>query len=119
MLQAKDEHGMLSLASFRPIRPLGHGDTGSVILVELRNTGLLFAMKTMEKEAMVNRNKVHRAGTERAILGMVDHPFLPTLYASFQTPTHVCLITDFCPGGELYVALESQPTKTIPEATAR
>jgi hypothetical protein len=27
---------------------------------------------------------VHRACTEREILDMLDHPFLPALYASFQ-----------------------------------
>lgn len=28
--------------------------------------------------------KVHRACAEREILDMLDHPFLPALYASFQ-----------------------------------
>lgn len=36
-----------------------------------------------------------------------------------QTMTHVCLITDFCPGGELFLVLERQPTKFFREETAR
>lgn len=36
-----------------------------------------------------------------------------------QTMTHVCLITDFCPGGELFLVLEKQPTKFFREETAR
>ncbi|CAI5966590.1 unnamed protein product, partial [Closterium sp. NIES-65] len=111
--------GKLSLKHFRPIKPLGAGDTGSVHLVELRDTNRLFAMKAMDKEVMVNRNKVHRACTERDILGRIDFPFLPTLYASFQTATHVCLITEFCAGGELYGILEKQKGKRLPEAAAR
>ncbi|CAI5494129.1 unnamed protein product [Closterium sp. Naga37s-1] len=111
--------GKLSLKHFRPIKPLGAGDTGSVHLVELRDTTRLFAMKAMYKEVMVNRNKVHRACTERDILGRIDFPFLPTLYASFQTATHVCLITEFCAGGELYGILEKQKGKRLPEAAAR
>eukprot|EP00475_Leptophrys_vorax_P005415 TRINITY_DN13277_c0_g1_i1.p1 TRINITY_DN13277_c0_g1~~TRINITY_DN13277_c0_g1_i1.p1 ORF type:complete len:630 (-),score=74.20 TRINITY_DN13277_c0_g1_i1:169-1875(-) len=114
---AKD--GKLGLKHFRPIKPLGAGDTGSVHLVELRDTGRMFAMKAMDKEVMINRNKVHRACTERDILGRIDHPFLPTLYASFQTNTHVCLITEFCNGGELYGILEKQKGKRLPEAAAR
>nr|AML77889.1 putative LOV domain-containing protein [Cosmarium granatum] len=114
---AKD--GKLGLKHFRPIKPLGAGDTGSVHLVELRDTGRLFAMKAMDKEVMINRNKVHRACTERDILGRLDHPFLPTLYASFQTATHVCLITEFCSGGELYGVLERQKGKRLPEALAK
>jgi len=56
----------------------------SVHLVELRETGFVFAMKAMDKNVMMHRNKVHRARAERDILAIMDHPFLPTLYATFQ-----------------------------------
>nr|AHZ63801.1 neochrome [Megaceros flagellaris] len=108
----------LGLKHFRPIKPLGSGDTGSVHLVELRGTGQVFALKAMDKAMMLHRNKVHRARAEREILAMMDHPFLPTLYASFQTKTHVCLVTDFCPGGDLFLLLDKQPTKTLSEDAA-
>ncbi|XP_041995286.1 phototropin-2-like isoform X2 [Salvia splendens] len=109
----------IGLNHFKPIRPLGCGDTGSVHLVELIGTGQLFAMKAMDKSMMLNRNKVHRACIEREIISLLDHPFLPALYCSFQTPTHVCLITDFCPGGELFVLLDKQPLKMFREDSAR
>nr|AML77916.1 putative LOV domain-containing protein [Sansevieria trifasciata] len=109
----------MSLKHFRPIRPLGCGDIGSVHLVELEGTGELFAMKAMDKSVMLNRNKVHRTCIEREISSRLDHPFLPTLYTSFQTATHVCLITDFCPGGELFALLERQPMKIFKEEAAR
>nr|AML79426.1 putative LOV domain-containing protein [Sciadopitys verticillata] len=109
----------IGLKHFKPIRPLGCGDTGSVHLVELRGTGELFAMKAMDKTMMLNRNKVHRTCMERQIIEMMDHPFLPTLYASFQTKTHVCLITDFAHGGELFLLLDRQPTKVIKEDAVR
>nr|AML79444.1 putative LOV domain-containing protein [Hamamelis virginiana] len=109
----------IGLHHFKPIRPLGCGDTGSVHLVELQGTGELYAMKAMEKSVMMNRNKVHRACIEREIISLLDHPFLPTLYTSFQTTTHVCLITDFCPGGELFALLDKQPMKIFKEESAR
>ncbi|XP_021753299.1 phototropin-2-like [Chenopodium quinoa] len=109
----------IGLDHFKPIKPLGCGDTGSVHLVELKGSGELFAMKAMDKSVMLNRNKVHRACVEREIISMLDHPFLPTLYASFQTSTHVCLITDFCPGGELFALLDLQPLKIFKEDSAR
>ncbi|GER25650.1 kinase family protein [Striga asiatica] len=105
----------IGLKHFKPIKPLGSGDTGSVHLVELCGTGQLFAMKAMDKGMMLNRNKVHRACAEREILDMLDHPFLPALYASFQTKSHICLITDYCPGGELFLLLDKQPTKVLKE----
>ncbi|CAI9102565.1 OLC1v1000855C1 [Oldenlandia corymbosa var. corymbosa] len=109
----------IGLHHLKPIRPLGCGDTGSVHLVELRGTNKLYAMKAMDKALMMSRNKVHRACMEREIIALLDHPFLPTLYASFQTPTHVCLITDFCPGGELFALLDKQPMKIFKEESAR
>ncbi|XP_068337356.1 phototropin-1 [Pyrus communis] len=109
----------IGLKHFRPIKPLGSGDTGNVHLVELCGTGHYFAMKAMDKGVMLNRNKVHRACAEREILDILDHPFLPALYASFQTKTHVCLITDYYPGGELFVLLDRQPTKVLKEDSAR
>ncbi|KAL6275981.1 hypothetical protein ACE6H2_019582 [Prunus campanulata] len=114
-----DSGEQIGLKHFRPIKPLGSGDTGSVHLVELCGTGHYFAMKAMDKGVMLNRNKVHRACAEREILDMLDHPFLPALYASFQTKTHVCLITDYYPGGELFVLLDRQPTKVLKEDSVR
>ncbi|KAF8074402.1 hypothetical protein N665_1104s0010 [Sinapis alba] len=116
-IQASGE--TVGLHHFKPIKPLGSGDTGSVHLVELKGTGELYAMKAMEKTMMLNRNKAHRACIEREIISLLDHPFLPTLYTSFQTSTHVCLITDFCPGGELFALLDIQPMKFLSEESAR
>ncbi|PPS10427.1 hypothetical protein GOBAR_AA10223 [Gossypium barbadense] len=109
----------IGLHHFKPIKPLGRGDTGSVHLVELKGAGELFAMKAMDKSVMLTRNKVHRACVEREIISLLDHPFLPSLYSSFQIPTHVCLITDFCPGGELFNLLDKQPLKFFKEESAR
>ncbi|KAJ0010195.1 hypothetical protein Pint_33956 [Pistacia integerrima] len=36
-----------------------------------------------------------------------------------QTPTHICLITDFCSGGELFALLDRQPMKLFKEESAR
>nr|AML77306.1 putative LOV domain-containing protein [Linum hirsutum] len=115
----QDSGEQIGLKHFRPVKPLGSGDTGSVHLVELCGTGLFFAMKAMDKNVMLNRNKVHRACAEREILDMLDHPFLPALYASFQTKTHICLITDYCAGGELFVLLDRQPLKVLKEDAVR
>nr|AML77903.1 putative LOV domain-containing protein [Platanthera clavellata] len=114
-----DSGEKISLKHFRPVKSLGSGDTGSVHLVELVETGEYFAMKAMEKNVMLNRNKVHRVSAEREILDTLDHPFLPTLYASFQTKTHVCLVTDYCPGGELFLLLDRQPLKVLKEDAVR
>lgn len=60
------------------------GDVGLVDLVQLQGTDAKFAMKTLDKWEMAERNKVARVLTEQGILGRVDHPFLATLYCTIQ-----------------------------------
>ncbi|KAJ1408710.1 Protein kinase domain [Sesbania bispinosa] len=85
------------------LKRIGYGDIGSVYLVELRGTNAHFAMKVMDKEALISRNKLLRAHTEREILGLLDHPFLPTSYSYFETDKFYCLVMEFCSGGDLHI----------------
>ncbi|KAK4409059.1 protein kinase G11A [Sesamum angolense] len=50
---------------------------------------------------------------------MLDHPFLPTLYAAIDSPKWSCLLTEFCPGGDLHVLRQRQPCKRFPESAVR
>jgi serine/threonine protein kinase len=63
--------------------------------------------------------KLSRAQTEREILQLLDHPFLPTLYAHFETDRFACLVMEFCPGGDLHALRQRQPGKHFPEHAAR
>ncbi len=53
-----------------------------------QGTEFKFAMKTLDKHEMAERNKVQRVLTEAQVLNIVDHPFLPTLYCTLQ----VCVV---------------------------
>jgi len=115
-------HPPLSLGHFRLLRRLGYGDIGSVYLVELRagaGRGALFAMKVMDKGSLAGRNKLARAQTEREILGLLDHPFLPTLYSHFETDKFCCLLMEYCCGGNLHSLRQKQPNKRFTEDAAR
>lgn len=77
----------LSPHHFEKLRLLGRGDVGKVYLVHLRGAPphtQLYAMKVLEKEDMISRQKVNRCLTEREILAMTHHPFIVTMHASFQ-----------------------------------
>ena len=74
-------------------------------------------MKTLDKHEMQERNKVQRVLTEAQVLSVVDHPFLPTLYCTLQTDTHLHFVMEFCDGGELYGLLNSQPKKRLKEVS--
>lgn len=111
--------GSLNLSHFRLLKRLGYGDIGSVYLVELRGTETFFAMKVMDKASLASRNKLLRAQTEREILGLLDHPFLPTLYSYFETDKFYCLVMEFCSGGNLHSLRQKQPNKYFTEEAAR
>ncbi|KAH7536992.1 hypothetical protein FEM48_Zijuj03G0044700 [Ziziphus jujuba var. spinosa] len=110
----------LGLGDLRFMHRLGAGDIGSVFLVELKGEiGCMFAAKVMDKKELESRNKVSRARIEKEILEMLDHPFLPTLYASLESTRWSCLLTEFCPGGDLHVLRQRQPDKRFNEAAVR
>jgi serine/threonine protein kinase len=110
----------LTLCNFRLLKRLGYGDIGSVYLVELRGgTSAFFAMKVMDKASIISRNKMARAQTEREILGLLDHPFLPTLYTHFETDKFYCLVMEYCSGGNLHSLRQKQPGKHFSEPAAR
>ncbi|KAG2650275.1 hypothetical protein PVAP13_1NG221700 [Panicum virgatum] len=76
-------------------------------------------MKVMDKGSLAGRNKLARAQTEREILGLLDHPFLPTLYSHFETDKFCCLLMEYCCGGNLHSLRQKQPNKRFTEDAAR
>ncbi|EXC36433.1 Protein kinase PINOID 2 [Morus notabilis] len=116
--------GRVGLDHFRLLRRLGSGDLGNVYLCQIRNpvVGLpqcFYAMKVVDREALAIRKKLQRAEMEKEILGMLDHPFLPTLYAEFEASHYSCLVMEFCPGGDLYSARQRQPGKRFSISSAK
>ncbi|KAF5742828.1 serine/threonine-protein kinase D6PKL2-like [Tripterygium wilfordii] len=111
--------GVLGVSQFRLLKRLGCGDIGSVYLSELCGTKCCFAMKVMDKASLASRKKLLRAQTEREILQSLDHPFLPTLYAHFETDKFSCLVMEFCPGGDLHTLRQRQPGKHFPEQAVK
>lgn len=118
--RVKSETTSLVLEDLRFIKRLGSGDIGSVYLVELKGAeGCLFAAKVMDKEELMTRSKEGRARIEQEILEMLDHPFLPSLYATLDLDRWSCLLTEFCPGGDLHVLRQRQPARRFDEAAVR
>ncbi|KAJ9540244.1 hypothetical protein OSB04_026750 [Centaurea solstitialis] len=79
----------------------------------------MMAAKVMDKEELMKRDKESRARIELEILQMLDHPFLPSLYASLEADRFSCLLTEFCPGGDLHILRQRQPERRFDEAAVR
>ncbi|WMV49827.1 hypothetical protein MTR67_043212 [Solanum verrucosum] len=116
-IRARD--GILGMSHFRLVKRLGCGDIGTVYLSELNGTCCDFAMKVMDKASLASRKKLTRSRTEKEILQLLDHPFLPTLYTHFETDRFSCLVMEYCPGGDLHTLRQRQPGKHFSEYSAR
>lgn len=119
IIAIRGRDGLLGMNQFRLLRRLGCGDIGSVYLSELSGTHCYFAMKVMDKASLASRKKLARAQTEREILQLLDHPFLPTLYTHFETDRFTCLVMEYCPGGDLHTLRQRQPGRHFSELAAR
>ncbi|XP_004497610.1 serine/threonine-protein kinase KIPK2 [Cicer arietinum] len=116
---AQMQHGVLGLRHFNLLKKLGCGDIGTVYLSELIGQNCLFAIKVMDNDFLARRKKMPRAQTEREILRMLDHPFLPTLFAQFTSENLSCLVMEYCPGGDLHVLRQKQLGRCFSEPAAR
>ncbi|WQF81774.1 Putative serine/threonine-protein kinase, active [Colletotrichum destructivum] len=105
--------------SFDKIKLIGKGDVGKVYLVREKKSSRLYAMKVLSKKEMIKRNKIKRALAEQEILATSNHPFIVTLYHSFQSEDYLYLCMEYCSGGEFFRALQTRPGKCIPEEDAR
>lgn len=104
--------------SFDKIKLIGKGDVGKVYLVQEKKSSRLYAMKgernsrlelngadvptVLSKKEMIKRNKIKRALAEQEILATSNHPFIVTLYHSFQSEDHLYLCMEYCSGGEFF-----------------
>lgn len=56
----------------------------------------------LSKREMIKRNKIKRALAEQEILATSNHPFIVTLYHSFQSQDYLYFVMDYCMGGEFF-----------------
>ncbi|KAJ9123797.1 hypothetical protein QFC24_003573 [Naganishia onofrii] len=126
-------------SSFQKVKLLGKGDVGKVYLVREKKTDKLYAMKVLSKKEMIKRNKIKRALAEQEILATSNHPFIVTLYHSFQSDDYLYFCMgkrftrnapmlgslpypseqEYCMGGEFFRALQTRPGKCLSEEHAR
>lgn len=103
---------------FEPLRCLGKGTYGTVLLVKQRATGRLYAQKQFKKASVIVHKKlVEQTKTERQILESVNrHPFVVKLFYAFQDHEKLYLILEYGQGGELFTHLDAE--KMFPEPVA-
>lgn len=103
--QARVTKGKYSLTDFTIQRTLGTGSFGRVHLVQSKHNQRFYAVKVLKKAQVVKMKQVEHTNDERRMLQQVKHPFLITLWGTFQDSKNLYMVMDFVEGGELFSLL--------------
>lgn len=103
-LRQGSPHRKMTATDFEPLKCLGKGAYGTVLLVKQNSTGRLFAQKQLKKATVtVHKHLIDMTKSERAILESVNrHPFVVKLFYAFQDHAKLYLILEYAQGGELF-----------------
>lgn len=92
----------VNIDSFTALSKLGQGSFGQVLKVSHKKTQQIYAMKILEKSNICASNSLLRYTiTERNLLSYMRHPYIVSLHYAFQTPSHLVLVLEFCPNGNM------------------
>ncbi|KAB2574724.1 cAMP-dependent protein kinase type 2 [Lasiodiplodia hormozganensis] len=97
--------GKYTLNDFSIQRTLGTGSFGRVHLVQSKHNQRYYAIKVLKKAQVVKMKQVEHTNDERRMLQKVKHPFLITLWGTFQDSKNLYMVMDFVEGGELFSLL--------------
>jgi protein kinase A len=103
--QTRVTRGKYALQDFQFSQTLGTGSFGRVHLVQSKHNTRYYAVKVLKKAQVVKMKQVEHTNDERRMLAKVKHPFLITLWGTFQDSKNLYMVMDFIEGGELFSLL--------------
>ncbi|KAE8378362.1 kinase-like domain-containing protein [Aspergillus bertholletiae] len=103
--QTRTTKGKYSLEDFSLQRTLGTGSFGRVHLVQSKHNHRFYAIKVLKKAQVVKMKQIEHTNDERRMLNRVRHPFLITLWGTWQDSRNLYMVMDFVEGGELFSLL--------------
>uniref|UniRef100_M3ZT79 non-specific serine/threonine protein kinase n=1 Tax=Xiphophorus maculatus TaxID=8083 RepID=M3ZT79_XIPMA len=92
---------------FENIKLISNGAYGAVYLVRHRETRQRFAMKKINKQNLILRNQIQQAFVERDILTFAENPFVVSMFCSFETRRHLCMVMEYVEGGDCATLLKN------------
>ncbi|XP_055050976.2 microtubule-associated serine/threonine-protein kinase 1 isoform X1 [Misgurnus anguillicaudatus] len=94
-------------ADFQTIKLISNGAYGAVYLVRHLETQQRFAMKKINKQNLILRNQIQQAFVERDILTFAENPFVVSMFCSFETRRHLCMVMEYVEGGDCATLLKN------------
>ena len=103
--EEENEHPLnikLTYNDFQPIKLLGRGSFGEVILVRLKSTKKVYAMKILDKKILKMKKQQNHTKTERDLMVKINSPFIVNIKSAFQDDTNLYLVSEFMQGGDMF-----------------
>lgn len=104
----ENRHGSLKIDDFELLKVVGRGSFGKVMQVMKKDTGRIYALKTIRKAHIISRSEVAHTLAERSVLAQINNPFITPLKFSFQSPDKLYFVLAFVNGGELFHHLQKE-----------
>ncbi|XP_067893182.1 microtubule-associated serine/threonine-protein kinase 2 isoform X2 [Heterodontus francisci] len=92
---------------FETLKLISNGAYGAVYLVRHKETRQRFAMKKINKQNLILRNQIQQAFVERDILTFAENPFVVSMFCSFETKRHLCMVIEYVEGGDCATLLKN------------
>ncbi|XP_034051981.1 microtubule-associated serine/threonine-protein kinase 3 isoform X1 [Gymnodraco acuticeps] len=87
-------------SDFETIKLISNGAYGTVFLVRHKETRQRFAMKKINRQNLMLRNQIQQVFVERDILTFAENPFVVSMFCSFETRRHLCMVMEYVEGGD-------------------
>lgn len=100
--------GKLTIDDFDLLTLIGKGSFGKVMQIRKKDTGRIYAIKTIRKAKIISRSEVTHTLAERSVLAQINNPFIVPLKFSFQSPEKLYFVLAFVNGGELFFHLSKE-----------
>ena len=91
--------------NYSTVKVIGKGGYGEVRLVQRIADGKVYAMKSLIKRTMIEREQLAHIRAERDIMVESDSPWVVKLYTTFQDKDFLYMLMEFLPGGDLMAML--------------
>ncbi|EAY06484.1 AGC family protein kinase [Trichomonas vaginalis G3] len=91
----------LSMDDFNIISLIGKGFYGKVRLCQKKDTGDLYAIKSVHKSILIKTGRTCAVIAERNLMMKAKFPFLVSLHFTFQTRSKFYFGLEYVPGGDL------------------
>lgn len=101
----KEQYSTIEMRDLDIMRTLGTGTFGRVKLVHHPKLKKAFALKQLQKAAVVAYRQQQNVMSEKNIMQMADHPFILRLHKTYQDRDCLYMLLEFVQGGELFSLL--------------